>query len=137
MLVQDPKVLQRDLANMLSSASDSSIPQIIAQDSAGSELRLSLQIDAEMACFRGHFPGNPVLPGVVQLQWAVEVSRLLLHYVRPPRQILRLKFKSIVVPPKRIELQLTQRTAINIAFTYFSEGKTYSQGLLRFDENAE
>lgn len=32
------------------------------------ELNFSIRIDANHAIFEGHFPGNPVTPGVVQLE---------------------------------------------------------------------
>ena len=34
-------------------------------------------VSAEMPVFAGHFPGNPVLPGVYQLECAAQVSSLL------------------------------------------------------------
>lgn len=135
MMVRDLRELQGDLTKVLQTATDASIPVIIEQKCSASGLQLSLQVDSDLTCFRGHFPGHPVLPGVVQVQWAVEISRLLLDFCKPPGEILRLKFKSIIVPPQRVELLLARRSAADITFDYFSGDNVYSQGLLRFDEN--
>ena len=46
--------------------------------------------------FQGHFPGNPILPGIVQLHWAIGFSMGLLGFSEAPHDIKRLKFKNIV-----------------------------------------
>jgi 3-hydroxyacyl-[acyl-carrier-protein] dehydratase len=40
-------------------------------------LRLALRLDASDACFRGHFPGNPVAPGTLILGMCLEAARTL------------------------------------------------------------
>ncbi|MGH8222879.1 MAG: hypothetical protein ACREQZ_07880 [Woeseiaceae bacterium] len=136
MPARNPKELQRGLATALGAEKDPSVPEILTLEPGDGELRVTLHVGADMPCFRGHFPGNPVLPGVLQLQWAVEISRLNFGFSRPPSQILRLKFKSIVVPPSRIELRITRGAGADVTFSYASEAGTHSQGLLRFDEGS-
>ena len=43
--------------------------------------------------FQGHFPGQPVLPGIVQLHLAVLVCRALYGFDDAPQEVKRLKFK--------------------------------------------
>ena len=41
----------------------------------GQRIEAVVAIVDELACLRGHFPGNPVLPGVIQLLWAEQLLR--------------------------------------------------------------
>jgi len=112
-------------------------PNILSRSEDGDTQRLTLDITNELIWFRGHFPGFPVLPGVVQLRWAVELSQEHFGHASPPREIMRLKFKSIIVPPVAIELTLTARGPGATEFAYTGQGKEYSQGKLIFDEKLQ
>jgi 3-hydroxymyristoyl/3-hydroxydecanoyl-(acyl carrier protein) dehydratase len=37
-----------------------------------SRIRIPFQVPAQHACFSGHFPGNPIVPGALLLQWLLE-----------------------------------------------------------------
>src|SRR3989442_695905 len=66
--------------------------------------------------FQGHFPGNPVMPGVLQLEALAQAGALLAHESAPfdPSQkvILLLafddvKFRRVVSPGDRLDLHVT------------------------------
>src|SRR5207248_10242802 len=66
--------------------------------------------------FQGHFPGNPVMPGVLQLEALAQAGALLAHESAPfdPAQkvILLLafddvKFRRVVLPGDRLDLHVT------------------------------
>jgi len=96
--------------------------------------RLSLDISSDLGWFRGHFPGTPVLAGVVQLHWAVSISLILFKFKQIPVEIKRLKFKSIVTPPRVMELVLTKTSKHEVQFEFSSLGQVHSLGCLIFDE---
>ena len=50
-------------------------PEVISVTRSEDQLALSLMIPATLLYFRGHFPNFPILPGIVQLDWAVQYSR--------------------------------------------------------------
>jgi 3-hydroxyacyl-[acyl-carrier-protein] dehydratase len=58
----------------------------------------SIFIDASHPIFSGHFPGNPVTPGVVQVEMLKEL--LSVHYQRPLRlkSMSNCKFQAILNP---------------------------------------
>lgn len=85
-----------------------------------------------LPCFEGHFPSQPVLPGVVQLHWAALLARKHFGFKSAPREVRRLKFRSIVVPPRRIELQMERVKENSVAFSITSEGVAHAAGTLIF-----
>jgi 3-hydroxymyristoyl/3-hydroxydecanoyl-(acyl carrier protein) dehydratase len=107
-------------------------PLILSHAASADDLHLTLDIKSDLDCFRGHFPGNPVLPGVVQLHWAVAIGMAFFGYAELPTEILRLKFKAVIVPPTAINLALTRTVPSDIRFEYSAGDQQYSLGMLRF-----
>ena len=60
-----------------------SLYKITSFDISPDEIIATISIDPDHAIFGGHFPGSPVLPGVVQLQIVKEL--LEKHLERPLR----------------------------------------------------
>lgn len=112
-------------------------PKIISRIEDGSERRFELDITEDLVWFQGHFPGFPVLPGVVQLHWAVELSQENFGFESGPHEVMRLKFKSIIVPPVAVGLTLTQTGPTHARFEYKGQGQEYSQGKLVFAESSQ
>jgi hypothetical protein len=77
-----------------------------------------------------------VLPGIVQIHWAVIVSLASFGYHDLPAEIKRLKFKRVVTPPRIIELTLSRPCGNEVQFEYASLGQQHSQGRLIFTEDA-
>ncbi|XQE66693.1 AMP-binding protein [Pseudomonas sp. P3C3] len=71
------------------------------------EWQLELDVPPDLAHFTGHFPQTPVLPGVVQIDWAQRLARELIAEL-PPRfcGMEVLKFQQLVRPGDRIQLTL-------------------------------
>ncbi|MBS7662293.1 acyl-CoA synthetase family protein [Pseudomonas lalucatii] len=71
------------------------------------EWRLELEVPLDLAHFSGHFPQTPVLPGVVQIDWAQQLARRLIPGL-PPRFVGMevLKFQQLVRPGDRVQLAL-------------------------------
>ncbi len=107
-------------------------PAIRSQTIDGEHLRYELDITNDLIWFKGHFPGQPVLPGVVQLDWAIKLAQQHFGHQDVPREVLRLKFKSVVVPPKLLVLSLSRTSASDATFEYTSKGEIFSEGKLRF-----
>ena len=76
----------------------------------GEILRVSIRIMRDHRVFEGHFPGNPVLPGVCTLHIAGE---LLSKYLEQKLMLVKsenVKFMSLVVP--------TENTILNYEISF-------------------
>jgi len=113
-----------------------SFPQVLSLQDDPDGLRLRLEIVPALDCFRGHFPDEPVLPGVVQLHWAVLIAQARFDFPAVPTEIKRLKFKKIVTPPQELELTLSRRSATEVQFSFDSPDGPNSEGRLVFAETA-
>jgi hypothetical protein len=97
---------------------------------------LSLDVVPQLRVFEGHFAGMPVLPGVVQLDWAVIFGRQAFPDL-PPRFLRaeQLKFQQPVLPPLQLDLALDwDAAARQLSFRYTSQQGTHSAGRLLFGD---
>jgi 3-hydroxymyristoyl/3-hydroxydecanoyl-(acyl carrier protein) dehydratase len=98
-------------------------------------VRLALHLPPDLDFFRGHFPQWPVLPGVVQVHWAITFTH---RYFGEPGIFVRidnLKFHRVLAPNADIELELRYDAAgRHVDFCYASAADKYSSGRVVFKE---
>jgi acyl-CoA synthetase (AMP-forming)/AMP-acid ligase II len=100
--------------------------------------RLTFTAAPDLHWFEGHFPGLPVLAGVVQLDGLVvrQVERLW-PAAGAPRRVKRLKFGRPVRPGERLELMLERDAARGtVAFTLDGPEGRCTSGTLTFGAEA-
>jgi 3-hydroxymyristoyl/3-hydroxydecanoyl-(acyl carrier protein) dehydratase len=108
------------------------LPEILGEHRQDDRVELDLRVPPDLAYFEGHFPGLPILPGVVQIDWSVRFARDRLGLRGNFAAAENLKFLSIVRPDARLTLTLQAETDVRLAFNYFSQNKKYSSGTLVF-----
>ena len=121
----------------LSEQINGDFPRVISIAEDAGEVTLQLEVTPELAWFQGHFPGEPVLAGIIQAHWAAEVASALFGFDAPPQQIKRLKFSNIIVPPRTLELVLTRHGDNEVQFGIRSAETPHSQGRLVFPGSAQ
>ncbi|WP_322032756.1 AMP-binding protein [Paraburkholderia sp. J76] len=70
-----------------------------------------LRVPHTLAHFAGHFPGLPILPGVVQVDWAMRFAREWVPAVRALASVDQLKFTMPVAPGALLKLVLKHDAA--------------------------
>lgn len=111
-------------------------PCVASISGDAAEFLLEFEVTEDLDGFRGHFPGNPVLAGIVQLHWAARCSSHLFGYQGEPVEIKQLKFKKVVQPPARLSLNLRQAAESKVYFEFFSTDNSHSSGQLIFEQDA-
>jgi 3-hydroxymyristoyl/3-hydroxydecanoyl-(acyl carrier protein) dehydratase len=103
-------------------------PQLNRCERDGHSLVLDLFVPERMSYFAGHFPDQPVLPGVVQVFWAERAARDCLGLTGAV-SIRSLKFKQMVLPNTALVLSLVANPGNgSVSFTYASDATQYSSG---------
>ena len=93
---------------------------------------IELSIPADLDYLRGHFPGVPVVAGVVQIKWALELARSRLGVVGELAGIEQLKFHKVMTPGAAVTLVLEYRAdGGSLRFSFGSGETRYSSGSLR------
>jgi 3-hydroxymyristoyl/3-hydroxydecanoyl-(acyl carrier protein) dehydratase len=96
---------------------------------------LEFLIPAALVYFADHFPGQPILPGVVQLGWAVTNSQRVFDITQPLRKVSLLKFQHPIRPEARMVLRLERKAAgalTQVNFSFSNATREYSSGRLSF-----
>jgi 3-hydroxymyristoyl/3-hydroxydecanoyl-(acyl carrier protein) dehydratase len=98
---------------------------------------LRLRLPPALAHFAGHFPGAPVLPGVLQVQWALALAAPRLGVAPRCREMEALKFQRLLRPGDVVELELRLDAARGkLHFAYRLDGAHCSSGRLRVEAAA-
>ncbi|MFJ4251284.1 AMP-binding protein [Pseudomonas sp. NPDC089741] len=104
-------------------------PEVLEQIETDGEWSLQLGVPADLAYFSGHFPKAPVLPGVVQVEWALNLARQLLNLNGPFAGMEVLKFQQLVRPGDEIQLHLRfDPERSKLYFAYRNDTATCSSG---------
>jgi 3-hydroxymyristoyl/3-hydroxydecanoyl-(acyl carrier protein) dehydratase len=92
---------------------------------------IELVVPEDLHYFRGHFPGMPIVPGVVQIKWAISLAQLYLRAGPLFRGMEVLKFRQVMRPGARVILDLAyDEVAAKLHFSFGSEPVRYSSGRL-------
>ncbi|SMG16937.1 AMP-binding protein [Paraburkholderia susongensis] len=111
--------------------------EVLAEARRGDTLHYELRVPPTLVHFSGHFPGLPILPGVVQVDWAVRLAAGHWPQVRALASVDRLKFMAPVPPRAVLKLTLTYDAARRrVQFAYRTEGRECASGVLVHREGA-
>lgn len=80
------------------------LPEILKTTSTERSVTLALAVPPEVCI--GHFPGHPVVAGVIQLDWALRLAGRYFGEVPPTAQDFQIKFRRIIQPQDLLALQL-------------------------------
>lgn len=104
-------------------------PAGAAPERLADECRFCLDIPLDLAHFSGHFPATPVVPGVVQIDWALSLARRHLVPGLEFHGMETLKFQRLLRPGDTVDLILRlDRARARLYFDYRAAGQPCSSG---------
>jgi acyl-coenzyme A synthetase/AMP-(fatty) acid ligase/3-hydroxymyristoyl/3-hydroxydecanoyl-(acyl carrier protein) dehydratase len=104
-------------------------PALRVLEKSPARMLLELTVPADLLYFDGHFSVAPVLPGVVQVDWAIHYGRRYLRLEGGIQGIAALKFQQMIRPERPVLLELVHDLAKGgLNFRYFSEAGAHASG---------
>ena len=82
------------------------LPEIRVERREETVIELDLFVDAGLFQFQGHFPNEPVLPGVAQIDWAARFGRERFGLTGTITRLGQLKFSKLIVADSQVLLRL-------------------------------
>ena len=108
-------------------------PRIDLVEQTAHKVLYELIVPSNLFYFDGHFSVAPVLPGVVQVDWAIHYARQVFTLGPHFSSIHALKFQLVIGPETPISLELSHDTAKgSVAFRYFSAAGQHASGRILF-----
>ncbi len=103
-----------------------------ANELIGGKSICTFRVDDTVKVLEGHFPGNPILPGVVQVEMMAQAASFLcVHMLTKPLEETKLdvalitvesaKFKKPIIPPMDLEIHSTLMKSRGIFQNYYCE----------------
>ena len=95
----------------------------------------SFVVPAGHPIFAGHFPGRPIVPGVMLLEWVLEEIARLRECAPSALRIREVKFLAPLEPASRAELHF-ELAAGRCSFSIQHDTVTIARGSLEWDAGA-
>ncbi|MCP5059181.1 MAG: AMP-binding protein [bacterium] len=107
------------------------VPVVLGERREADTLTRDLQVPTDLAALEGHFPGQPVVPGVAQVGWALAAAEELAGGELGLAGVEALKFKEMLLPGGRVRLEVElDRLGARVRFRILNEDRELSSGRL-------
>jgi 3-hydroxymyristoyl/3-hydroxydecanoyl-(acyl carrier protein) dehydratase len=114
------------------------LPQIVSQQQHDNSITWRLFVDGSLDFFKGHFPEQAILPGVTQLDWAVQLGCNAFGYPSNVASLEVLKFQQLLLPYSHVDLTVSHnKDKAKLTFQYTEGDKCYSSGRIVIATEAE
>lgn len=101
-------------------------------------VELEIMVPPDLYYFDGHFTEAPILPGVVQVDWAIANGRAYFALPGQFQGINALKFQQVIQPDMPVTLELQHDVQKNsLQFRYFSSKGQHASGRIMFAAAAQ
>ncbi len=102
------------------------LPSINSIEQHSESVLLNLTINADLRCFKGHFDDVAVVPGVVQLDWAILFAREYLFMAGDVLDVSVLKFQKLLLPDMKVQLEIVKKSSKKFTFNYSMNDAKFS-----------
>lgn len=120
------KIIKSDIASIFESNVAEPIMQNLVK--TDSEFIADFTFLHDSSYFNGHFPGFPVLPGVMQIHFVLNLIKQYFNITPDEYHILKLKFSSLILPDKIVHFELKKLSENEFSFCFSNGDIKYSSG---------
>ena len=106
------------------------VPALSSESLTPEGLTWTFQVPADSPFFEGHFPGHPILPGVVALGWLLAGAERFLGRPLGAVELLNVKFQVVVLPGTTVELSVAPKGSGRLQGSLRSEAGTHASALI-------
>lgn len=113
-------------------------PRIHEEVRGSGSIERTCEVPDDLQCFDGHFPGFPVVPGILQLDWAMDLVAVLLGSQPAIQEIESFKLIRPLGPGMQFRLQVviedadakgeSEQGGLAMKFSLSAENETFSVG---------
>lgn len=105
-------------------------PDISAARATPGGVQIDLSAPHDLAYLEGHFPGTPIVPGVVQIDWAIRLAVCYLELNLEAGTHFQVKYRRLFLPGQQVTLTLHSKNG-SLRFDYADRGEILSSGSIR------
>ncbi len=116
-----------------SSKTRSDRPNVIDHSCGDAFIERACVVPRDLACFSGHFPGYPVVPAVLQLDWVMEMVSELLGQPAGLAGLPTLKFLEPLEPGQAFHVRVERMGPGEFQCRLWNEGRVFARGRLHVD----
>ncbi|USG62617.1 beta-hydroxyacyl-ACP dehydratase [Sneathiella marina] len=98
-------------------------PEILSVLRDGNLVEVDILMSVELFQFQGHFPEQPIFPGVAQLDWAARLSAKYFGNLGTIVGLSQIKFTNLIEPGDRLCLTLELQPEKRRVFFAFKQGE--------------
>ncbi|MFK5951062.1 MAG: AMP-binding protein [Methylococcales bacterium] len=111
-------------------------PQILSCNYQAQSIALQCRISLGLLYFNGHFPEQPILPGVTQLAWAEQLAKIFFNISLPFLRMEVVKFKKIIEPNMLVDIHLSWKPETGKLYFEITSGSySHSSGRMVYGES--
>jgi 3-hydroxymyristoyl/3-hydroxydecanoyl-(acyl carrier protein) dehydratase len=107
-------------------------PLVLAETRSARRLERALRVPADLAALDGHFPGAPLVAGVVQLGWVMQAASALAGCALTARGFEGVRFRDALAPEQELRLAVEISEAGDLARFRLDAGeRVFAAGRVR------
>ncbi|WP_375037226.1 AMP-binding protein [Acinetobacter sp. RW6] len=106
-------------------------PVVLSQSQSSDDYILSLEFPPELACFKGHFPTQPIYPGVGQIGFLQHYAKSIWSDLNWCQGYEQLKFQNLIRPYAIVQLKLSRKEH-KVSFELRNSEQILASGRLLF-----
>ena len=103
------------------------------------EIIMEAEVNPDSPWFSGHFPSEPILPGIAQLEMALDAIKRLNQESLRISGVKRVRFKQVIRPDDKLKIAVAphKKDALSYFFRIMVNGELVSNGILMVEELAD